>query len=402
MQPIRSIMLALVAGVVIPAPHMGAQQTYPDFALQPPPINTNPGPEYAAWTRVQQGVSGIERTGYGRLWATWSVGAHGHPAGYVVLLTSRDNGRTWSEPTLVIDPPGNVSAGDSALWRDPLGRLWLFWTQMYGGDGRFGVWALVSENPDAESSAWFPPRRIADGKALNKPTVLSTGEWLLTVAVPVGACSVPEMNTTYRLGLTPSVIKSLCHDLGDRKGTSVYRSVDQGKTWAWLGQARIPDVCCEHMIVERRDRSLWMLARTFYGIGQSVSTDGGKTWGQSEPSGIRHPVTRFFLRRLQSGRVLLVRHNPPEQLLRSHLTAYLSDDDGRSWTGGLLLDERNGVSYPDGVEAANGTIYIVYDRGRNTDREILMATFTEADVMQTTCVTAVCRLRTIVNRAGEQ
>jgi hypothetical protein len=46
----------------------------------------------------------------------------------------------------------------------------------------------------------------------------------------------------------------------------------------------------------------------------------------------------------------MVRHNPPTIAIRSHLTAYLSDDDGRSWHGGLLLDERNGVSYPDGVE----------------------------------------------------
>lgn len=97
----------------------------------------------------------------------------------------------------------------------------------------------------------------------------------------------------------------------------------------------------------------------------------------------------------------MVRHNPAAGLTRSHLTAYLSDDDGQSWSGGLLLDERNGVSYPDGVEANNGKIYVIYDRLRKTEREILMATFTEEDVKQERCVKDQCRLKVLVNKAGE-
>jgi hypothetical protein len=42
-----------------------------------------------------------------------------------------------------------------------------------------------------------------------------------------------------------------------------------------------------------------MLVRTTYGIGQTVSMDGGRTWAQSGPSGIPHPATRFFTRRLR-------------------------------------------------------------------------------------------------------
>ena len=84
-----------------------------------------------------------------------------------------------------------------------------------------------------------------------------------------------------------------------------------------------------------------------------------------------------------------------------HAWAYLSDDDGKSWYGGLVLDERKGVSYPDGVEAGNGKIYMIYDRGRETDREILMAIFAEEDIKQGKCVTDQCQLKMIVNKAGE-
>ncbi len=66
-----------------------------------------------------------------------------------------------------------------------------------------------------------------------------------------------------------------------------------------------------------------------------------------------------------------------------------------------MLDERKGVSYPDGVDAGNGKIYVIYDRGRDTDREILMAPFTEEDIKQGKCVSGQCQLRMIVNKAGE-
>ncbi|MGI8784846.1 MAG: hypothetical protein ACR2L2_14480 [Acidobacteriota bacterium] len=144
-----------------PAESVTARKAYPDFAVQAPVVNTSPGPEYAAWTRMFQGVPGIERTAKGRLLAAWHV-AFG-PMGYLVLVSSEDDGKNWSEAKLVIDPPGNVWAGNPALWRDPAGRLWLFWRQGYGGsDGRDGVWTIVSENPDDGSPTWSKPRRLAD------------------------------------------------------------------------------------------------------------------------------------------------------------------------------------------------------------------------------------------------
>jgi hypothetical protein len=89
---------------------------------------------------------------------------------------------------------------------------------------------------------------------------------------------------------------------------------------------------------------------------------------------------------LNSGKLLLVKNNPPLAVAwladpsitnrnqkRSHLTAYLSPDDGVTWSGGLIIDDRISVSYPDGVEAPDGRIFIIYDYNRITDKEILMA-----------------------------
>ena len=89
----------------------------------------------------------------------------------------------------------------------------------------------------------------------------------------------------------------------------------------------------------------------------------------------------------------------PSWRQRSHLTAYLSDDDGATWKGGLLLDDRLVVSYPDGDQGADGTLYIIYDHNRESDREILLARFTEEDVLARQLISAQARLRLLVNRA---
>ena len=82
------------------------------------------------------------------------------------------------------------------------------------------------------------------------------------------------------------------------------------------------------------------------------------------------------------------------------MTASLSDDDGRTWHGHLLLDERKHVSYPDGVEAPDGRVYIIYDRERKRAKEILMAVITEKDIAAGKPVTDAVRLKVLVNSAA--
>ena len=70
------------------------------------------------------------------------------------------------------------------LWTDPLGRLWLIFDQsMDMFDGRAVVWVALWENPDAEQPTWSAPRRLWHGVTLNKPTVLSNGEWMLPISL---------------------------------------------------------------------------------------------------------------------------------------------------------------------------------------------------------------------------
>ena len=62
------------------------------------------------------------------------------------------------------------------------------------------------------------------------------------------------------------------------------------------------------------------------------------------------------------------------------MTAFLSEDDGRTWPYRALIDQRDNVSYPD-ADFYGGKIYLVHDCGRTAEREILMSVFTEDDIM---------------------
>jgi len=349
--------------------------------LDPPQVVTaSPGPEYRADHRTFQGIPSLARSPGGRLWAVWYASPSGGEDrnNYVVLATSGDDGKSWNDAAMAIDPDrkGQVRAFDPQVWLAPDQRLWVFWAQAIGHEGSVaGVWAITTGNADDPHPRWSRPRRLTDGIMMGKPTVLTSGEWVLPAS-------------TWRK---------------TNKSARIVVSTDSGKTWRVRGGCQIPPqmrAFDEHMFVERKDGSMWMLARSNTGfLLESVSRDRGLTWPVARPGGISHPSARFFIRRLASGKLLLVKHHGTRG--RNRLAALLSEDEGKTWSGGLLLDERSTVSYPDGVQASDGRIFIIYDRNRNTDRQILMAVFTEEDVVAGTPGKAT-RLRELVSRGKRQ
>lgn len=348
--------------------------------LNPPQVVQAGQPEHAVTHRAFQGIPSLAVSPGGRLWATWYAGVTpGEDANnYVVLSTSGDGGRHWEE-VLIVDPDqkGPVRAYDPELWMAPDGTLRWFWAQAIGHEGTVaGVWNLVIDNPNDATPSYQSPQRITDGIMMCKPLVLSSGEWVLPAS-------------TWRKT--------------DHSARMIV-STDEGKTWTLRGGCNVPEsdrAFDEHMFIERNDRSLWLLARTRYGIGESISSDRGKTWPELTPSSIAHPSARFFIRRLKSGNLLLVKHGAVDKRTgRSHLTAFLSQDDGNRWEGGLLLDERQSVSYPDGQQDGDGVIRIIYDYSRTGERHILMSSFREQDVLAGRLVSEDAALRQLVSDAS--
>ncbi len=331
--------------------------------LNPPRLIKNPSIEqqYSPGNRKFSGIPSIAVSPGGRLWAVWYSGKTPDEDcnNYVVVSSSGDGGNTWKE-ILAIDPDGDgpVRAFDPEVWIDPDGKLWVFWAQAIGHDGTVaGVWAITAKEINSKDTEWTKPQRLTDGVMMCKPVILSDGEWVL----PASTWSQTD------------------------NSAKMVVSKDKGKTWNIRGAVDVPKEARdfdEQMIIEKKNGILWMLVRTKYGIGESFSKDQGKSWSLLAPSNIQHPSARFFVRRLKSGNLLLVKHGPINTKTgRSHLMAFISEDDGNSWSKGLLLDERKGISYPDGQQSGDGTIYIIYDYNRTTDQLIHMTSFTEKDIL---------------------
>jgi len=338
-----------------------------------------PLPQHAVTNRAFTGIPSMAVSRGGRLWATWYAGVTPgeDQNNYVVLSTSGDQGKTWKE-VLIADPDGDGPRRtfDPELWLAPDGKVRWFFADRLGGKSTTDVlWMVELSDSEAEQTAWAPAVCVARGVMMCKPLVLSTGEWALPV----------------------------CTWFTDQSSKIVVSS-DAGKTWSVRGGANIRKedrTFDEQMFIERKDHSLWVLSRTKSGISESVSTDFGKTWLEATPSALAHPSARFFITRLVSGNLLLVKHGPiSKRTGRELLTAFVSTDDGRTWNGGLLLDERSSVSYPDGQQTADGVIRIIYDYRRTSDRQILMATFREEDVAAGKAVSGAVQLRQLVSQGS--
>ena len=341
--------------------------------------------KYQDKNRYWQGIPGVAKAGNGRLWATWYSGGTTEGAGnWIVLYTSADDVDSWEGPVFVIDSENDLRAVDPNLWVDPDGRMWFFWQQGDRvGDCVFSVYGMYTENPGDRELIWSQPKRIANGVAINDPTVLRDGTWVL----PTTVWSI-HMNDV----------------LGDENNAGCYISKDKGETWTYQGSVNKLTGTRDHeenMIVEQMDGSWRMLMRSRIGIEESFSYDGGVTWSDGVDAGLTRTPSRFHFKRLASGNILLVYHNSPTyDASRTYLTAALSTDDGKTWSHKLLLDRRFEVSYPDVQEDADGNIYIIYDCCRWSSMEILLAKITEEDIKVGELVTATSYLRKLVNNNG--
>ena len=344
--------------------------------------------QFYAKNRLWQGVPSTEITKKGRIYITFYSGGTTEEIGNYSFIIYSDDGVNFSEP-IVAAYQKNYRCFDPCVWIDPLGRLWFTWTRC----PEYGLYASICENPDADELVWSEEFKVGENVMMNKPIALSSGEWLFPIAV------------------WDEGIKAIDYDEDQERGAFAYRTIDNGKTFEKIGGVGMPYRSFdEHMLLERENGSIRMYVRTNYGIGIADSYDGGKTWTNGINSGVRGPDSRFHIRRLKSGRVLLVNHD--DTRLRENLTAYLSEDDGVTWKYKLMLDSRRWVSYPDAIEDENGYIYIVYDKDRgaalgslsqvqNTAREILMAKITEDDIINGKICDDNSYLMRVVSKLGK-
>jgi len=154
-------------------------------------------------------------------------------------------------------------------------------------------------------------------------------------------------------------------------------SKDDGKTWEAMpyvpggeGEDHIPLI--QPTLWESKPGNVHMLIRSAKGkIYKSDSTDNGKTWCEAYETGLPNPNSGIDCVKTPDGKVMLV-YNPAGGNWgdRTPLTLAMSEDNGKTWTDILTLEEAEvgreedvEYSYP-AITEKDGILHITYTYNR--------------------------------------
>ena len=328
--------------------------------------------KYAIENSCYTKITALETTANGRIWASVLCGGDGAD-GYTSLVYSDSNGESWAEPIVALDARDEkLAVRNGVLWRSPKGEMWFFYAVFDGYyDGRGSMWAMVCKEPDANIPVWEAPIYLGVGIPSGRPVVNKQGEWLLPTALwgrdVMTYDKAPYIASKWERPRFVSPYVDKYHELDSKRGAGLYISQDGGASWS----EHLGAVKCSNEAVEARynnpqmfvhsDGSLRMVLRASgTAWSYAATSQDGKVWSEPERF-VSAPDQDFAVLRLADGKLLMVRNGRFDRHLYwcpEGMYAYLSEDCGATWYGGLRLATDAGTLNPVVAEGANGEIYI--------------------------------------------
>ena len=335
----------------------------------------------------------VARRRNGELLVVCSGGREGHvcPYGWVELMRSKDEGRTWSWPRVLWDSAIDdrdagvletargtllVTTFTSLAYEDRLGgahgaqhltaaqraeeaERWQAASQRIDAaqrEGELGSWILRSRDGGV---TWSAPYR-SPIKSPHGPIQLSDGR-LLYAGKQMG-------HSDSRIGYT-----------GDGR-IGVCESTDDGQSWRWL--AEIPsrtgdshreywelhavEAVPDRLLVHIRNHNKANVGETL----QTESTDGGRTWSSPHPIGVWGLPAHLL--RLSDGRLVMTygyRRKPFGNQAR------VSEDQGETWSEPIVISDDGAsfdLGYPSSVQLSDGSLLTVwYELREGSSRAVL-------------------------------
>ncbi|MGB7326677.1 MAG: sialidase family protein, partial [Rubripirellula sp.] len=347
--------------------------------------------------RVFQGCPQVEISEGGRLWATWfgsntqAERAPFHDGQFSVISTSADDGKTWKE-VYVFDPSELLGGGasDPMLWKDPQGKIRFIGMRNIDFKGKddfaSSAWEFTMLDPEREYPDWSTPRLLGNKNvSIMKPLIFPDG----TILRPMDDFKLVGKPNEVRIRFLKEAVD----------GTPIFVSQFPADNDAGFA---------EQMPIIRKDGSLFTFYRAKNGQKYAESYDGGQSWKLGGYYPMQFSInTKCVLKTLPSGRVLLIANdvqtkvgngkktfcftdeNGLQHELKKHktsrtrMTAYLSDDDGKTFPHKMLLCDDGQISYPSVTVGKDDAIYIVYDQGRGEigQHTVFLSKITEAEIL---------------------
>jgi enamine deaminase RidA (YjgF/YER057c/UK114 family) len=261
--------------------------------------------------------------------------------GRALIARSKDNGKTWSQPTTLVDTPGDDR--HPVIVEHPDGTLvcvffvidnWYGYNEPPPGRNKNSRVASIRSTDGGKT--WTEPIYMPSpfeyyDRMCGKPVILANGEILLSTY------GKEHWHAAEQLG--------------------VYQSSDSGKTWHFVSRLEGSiGALDEPAITKAKNGQIVMVARP---NGEtSFSSDNGHRWTSPRPFGIN--MVAPCLMTLADGTIVCIFGWGGT----GGLQIMWSDDHGRTWTvpgkdRGFSIDNSVYV-YGIGTEMPDGSIYVVY------------------------------------------
>ncbi len=300
----------------------------------------------------------------GELMAVLRGGApHIGVKGRLDIVTSSDEGKTWSGPRTAIDGPDDDR--NPAFGQLKNGDIILAYAIIHGYD-ETGLKLKAKVRTERQVEGVFVMRSTDGGKTWTKPELDAA-----THGLQKTGATISPFGKILQLA-DGTALMSVYYEFWDDRGNQafVFRSRDGGKTW--VDPTLIGEHSNETALLALPNGQLIAALRSEKGAHLSItaSKDKGHTW--SAPMQItrdnEHPADLIALK---NGDILLTfgERNAP-----FGVEAMLSHDGGRTWDDKTKVVLANDASnrdcgYPSSVQLANGkiaTIYYQVDDAANT------------------------------------
>jgi sialidase-1 len=284
----------------------------------------------------------------------------------IAVVRSRDHGRTWSEPTVVIDTAERLDYDPNIVaWDSKVLVIATTVPLTHGERVTTSVFNAVRSEDNGQT--WSAPTEIP-----HPPYVYCSGKINAGICFPDGTLAfayTPDM----RIQQGGAV-----HLDGDMWGESaLLLSRDDGRTWQSSATVRLDTARPEDLryaangldepaLALCRDGSLYMLMRTgLERLYETRTADQGRTWSPPRPSALTAhncpaELCTFTHPRLGHAWLVIYDHSPTN---RFPLAVAVSLDEGRTWSPPrLVADLGVASSYPACAATAAGPILLVWQQ----------------------------------------